>query len=70
MVVVGVIDIALFGVGRNRNERNACAVAEEVDRLDVAGIIVAATFVGGDEDCRRRPELPFTRLINALRNCS
>src|SRR6202022_1496828 len=56
VIVVGVIDVALLGERRNRNERNAGAVAEEVDRLDIAGIVVAAAFVGGDEDRRRRPE--------------
>ena len=56
MVVVGVVDMAFLGEGRNRDERNAGAVAEEVDRLDIAGIVVAAAFVGGDEDRRRVPE--------------
>ena len=32
------------------------AVAEEVDRLDIAGIVEAAAFVGGDEDRRRWPK--------------
>ena len=31
-------------------QRNAGAVAEEVQRLHVTGIIVAAAFVEGDED--------------------
>ena len=49
--------MAFLGKGRNRNERNTGAVAEEVNRLDIAGIVVAAAFIEGDEDRRRRPEL-------------
>jgi hypothetical protein len=56
VIIVGMIDMAFLGVGRNCNERNARAVAEEIERLDKAGIVVAAAFVGGDEDRRRRPQ--------------
>src|SRR6476646_7049321 len=34
VVVVGVIDVSLLGVGRNRNQGNAGSVAEEIDGLD------------------------------------
>ncbi len=50
MVRVVVKDAATRGVRRDDNERDAGAVAEEVDRLHVAGVVVAAAFVEGDED--------------------
>ena len=55
MVVVGVVDIAFLRERRHGDERNARAVAEEVEQLDVAGVVEAAAFIGGDEDRRRRP---------------
>src|ERR1700730_6266918 len=57
VVMVGVIDMALLGEGRNRDKRNPGAVAQEVDRLDISGIVVAAAFVGGNEDRGRLPEV-------------
>ena len=50
--VVGVFvrDVAGLGVLRNHDQRNARAVAEEIQRLHIAGVIVAAAFVEGDED--------------------
>src|SRR5260370_35949392 len=42
-------DVASAGEGRNDNQRNARPVAEEVQRLNVAGVIVAAAFVEGDD---------------------
>ena len=57
MIVVGVIDVARLRVPGHRNQRNARAVAEEVERLDVARVVVAAALIGGDEDRGRRPQL-------------
>src|SRR6266849_6633686 len=45
VVGVGMADVASPGEGRNDNQRNARAVAEEVQRLNVAGVIVTASFV-------------------------
>ena len=42
--------------GRDHDHRNAGAVTEEVQRLNVAGVIVAAAFVEGDEDRRGLPQ--------------
>ena len=36
-------------------QRNARAIAEEVERLNITGIVVAAAFVEGDEDRRVLP---------------
>src|SRR5262249_44224115 len=49
VVGIGVADVAAARKGRNRNQGNAWAVAEEVQRLDVAGVVVAAALVHGDE---------------------
>src|SRR5262245_26853109 len=56
MIVVGVINKAFFEIGRHCDERNARTVAEEVELLDIAGIIIAAAFIEGDEDRRRLPK--------------
>src|ERR1700723_1796801 len=47
-VVVG--DDATLGVGRDDDHRDAGAISEEVDGLNVTGVIVTAAFVEGDED--------------------
>ena len=57
MVVVGVVDMTLLDEGGNRDEWNAGAIAEEVDGLDVAGIVISSAFVSGDEDRCRLPEV-------------
>src|SRR5258705_12725045 len=49
VVGVGVADVAAGGEGRNRDQRNARAITEEVQRLDIAGVIEAAALVHGDE---------------------
>src|SRR5580698_1995480 len=50
--VIGIVvsDVAVTRVRRHGEEDDAGAVAEEVERLDVAGVVVAAAFVFGDED--------------------
>ena len=50
MVVVSMHHAAALRIGRNHQQRNPRAVAEEVDRLHITGIPVAATFVEGDHD--------------------
>src|ERR1700736_5971692 len=49
VIGVSVVDVATLPEGGDDDERNARAVAEEVERLDVAGVIVAAAFVEGDD---------------------
>src|SRR5580700_5103664 len=44
VVGVGVADVAAAGEGGNGDQGNARAVAEEVERLDVAGVVVASAF--------------------------
>jgi len=57
VVGISVVDVARLGEGRNCEEDDAGAVAEEVQRLHVAGVIVAAAFVLSDEDRGAGPEL-------------
>src|SRR5580693_2523210 len=55
VIGIAVVDHATGGIRRNDQQRNPRAIAEEVNRLDVPGIIVAAAFIEGDEDGRARP---------------
>lgn len=48
--------MAAAAVRGNHDERNAGSVTEEIKRLDIAGVIVAATFIHGDEDRGALPE--------------
>src|ERR1035437_2549185 len=50
VISIGVHHAAAGGIGGNHDERNAGAIAEEIDGLDVARIPVAATLVKGDKD--------------------
>ena len=45
--VIGIVvrDVPPCGVGRHNDQRNPRAVAEEVQRLNITGIIIAAAFV-------------------------
>ena len=56
MIGIGVRDMARPGPGRDDERRDAGAVAEVVERLDVAGVVVAAAFVEGDEDGGALPQ--------------
>src|ERR1700739_3512581 len=49
VVGVAVADVSANGEGRNSDQRDARAIAEEVQRLYVAGVIEAAALVHGDE---------------------
>ena len=49
-------DVASLSVGRDDDQRDAGAVAEEVERLNVSGVVVAAAFIEGDEDCGVPPQ--------------
>src|SRR5260370_14880054 len=49
VVGVAMADVASAGEGRNDNQGNARPVAKEVQGLNVAGVIVAAAFVEGDD---------------------
>src|SRR5258708_4682574 len=50
MIVVGVIDEALLRIRRYDDRRGPRTVAEEIDWLEVAGVIIAATFVKREHD--------------------
>ena len=45
------------GIGRNGNHRNAGAVTEEVERLNITRVVVATAFVKGDQRSRCRPRV-------------
>ena len=57
--VVGILvrDVAGLGIRRNDDERDASYIAEEVEDLSVAGVVIAAAFVGGNENGCALPEL-------------
>ncbi|OIQ77049.1 hypothetical protein GALL_412580 [mine drainage metagenome] len=57
MFTVDVGDVTTTRERRNRNHRNARPRAEEIDRLDEAGVIKSATFVNRNEDRRALPLL-------------
>ena len=50
VIAVLMRDVTALGVLRDDDQGNACTIAEEVDRLDVARVIVSAALVEGDED--------------------
>ena len=52
MIIVSVIYKALLGVRRYNDRRNTRAVPEEIDRLDVAAVVVSAAFIHGENDRR------------------
>ncbi len=57
VVRVLVVDMAALRERRDDDQRNAGAVTEEVQGLNVAGVEVAAAFVEGDEDQQYSPTL-------------
>src|SRR6266478_1715159 len=59
VVGVGVADVPATAKGRNHNERNTRTIAEEVQRLDVAGVIVAAAFVERNNQRGGRKQFGF-----------
>src|SRR5258708_37855138 len=48
-------DVSAAGVGRNLDGGDTGAVAEEIERLNVSGVVVAAAFVHGHDDGGARP---------------
>ena len=56
VIAVLMRDVTALGVLRDDDQRNAGAIAEEVDRLDVTRVIVSAALVEGDEDGGVVPE--------------
>ena len=56
MIAILMRDVTALGVLRDDDQRDACAIAEEVDRLDVARVIVSAALIEGDEDCSVVPK--------------
>src|SRR5260221_11641389 len=50
MIIVSVIYKALLGVWRYNNRRKTRAVPEEIDRLNVAGVVISAAFIHGEND--------------------
>src|SRR4029077_19117683 len=57
MLAINMGDVTAPRERRDRDHGNTWTRAEEVDRLNEAGIIITATFVHGDEDCRAFPLL-------------
>jgi hypothetical protein len=56
MVRIVVGNVAWRGVWRNYNQRNARAVAEEIERLHISRVVIAAPFVYSHENCGGAPE--------------
>src|SRR6516162_3971939 len=50
MIVVRVINITFFDERRDDHQRNTRAVAEEVQRLDIARVIVTTTIIKSDKN--------------------
>ena len=50
MIGVGVVDKTGLGIFGYDQKHDARPIPEEVDRLNVAGIVQAAGFIGGDEN--------------------
>ena len=44
------VDVIPFRMLRNHNQRDACAIAEEIEVLDKPGVIVTAALIHSDED--------------------
>src|SRR6202042_567656 len=55
VVRVTVADVTALAERRNDQQRDAGTVSEEIDGLDVTGIVVAAAFILRDKDCRAGP---------------
>lgn len=56
MVRIVVGNVAWPGVRRNHNQRNARAIAEEIERLHISRVVIAAAFVYSHENCSSAPE--------------
>src|SRR6516165_9024310 len=56
MVRIVVGNVARVGVRRNHNQRNARAVAEEIEGLHISRVVIAAAFVYSHENCSGAPE--------------
>src|SRR5271169_6230554 len=63
VVGIAVVHVAAGGEGGHDDQWNPSAIAEEVERLNVAGIIVAAALVEGDEDGYTGP---LGRVLNRI----
>src|ERR1700733_16016808 len=57
VVGVGVVDFASRAEWGDDQQRNAGAVAEESDGLDVTGVVVTAAFVKCNENCGAGPQI-------------
>ena len=57
MIRIGVRNVAALAVWRHHDHGDAGAVAEKIERLDIARIPVSAAFVEGDHDRRLGPKL-------------
>jgi hypothetical protein len=56
MFCVGVRDVAARRERRDSDHRDTRTGSEEINRLDEAGVVKSAPFVGGDEDRRLCPQ--------------
>src|SRR6202035_2505211 len=50
VIGIGMRDVARDQIRRDHDQRDTGAVAEEVERLHIARVVVAAAFIEGDED--------------------
>src|SRR2546421_2873581 len=63
MVIVGVVNKPTPGIRRYHHHRDAWAIAEEGERLDVSRVIIATSLIKRGED---RCTLKYTGLSNDL----
>ena len=73
MVRIVVGNVARVGVRRNHNQRNARAVAEEIERLHISRVVIAAAFIHRHENrsaSSRVRDLTCTRSTIFLANPS
>ena len=57
MIGVSVVDHTGLGIFGYNQKHDSRPIPEEVDRLNVAGIVKAAGFIGGDENRGRIPHI-------------
>src|SRR5258708_12829650 len=69
MVGIIVRDLSADAVWGHHNHRDPRAIAKEIERLNVPGIVVAAAFINRDEDGCAGPQfrIAFYRVDNLLR---
>jgi hypothetical protein len=61
VVDVGVADVPAAREVRDDDQRNARPVTEKIDRLDIAGVVVAAAFIERPSPPAYVPPIPYPR---------